>query len=114
MSHSLAIDTVVRSTAAIDTQAVRRRAHERWQERGCPVGNPERDWLEAERELQAKSERAGTRVVSSAQGSVGAVAEALTARGGRRAPRTITTRTESALTGRLLAALVPRLQRTDG
>jgi DUF2934 family protein len=98
MDHSVAV--------SIDTQLVRRRAHERWLERGCPAGNPDQDWLEAERELRAESARAGTQVVSSAQGS-GAVNVALQARSGRRAPRTLVTRTGPASAARLLAALVP-------
>jgi hypothetical protein len=38
-------------SAAIDPNAIRDRAYARWQERGCPVGSAEHDWLEAEREL---------------------------------------------------------------
>ena len=38
-------------SAAIDPNAIRDRAYARWQERGCPAGSPEHDWLEAEREL---------------------------------------------------------------
>ena len=29
-----------------------------WEERGCPYGSPEADWLEAERELHEPSEHA--------------------------------------------------------
>lgn len=39
------------STIAIDRSEIQRRAHARWQERGCPVGSPDHDWFEAEREL---------------------------------------------------------------
>ena len=35
----------------IDSSTIRDRAYARWQERGCPTGSPEHDWLEAEREL---------------------------------------------------------------
>jgi hypothetical protein len=28
-----------------------------WQERGCPYGSPEIDWLEAERKLRASSKQ---------------------------------------------------------
>jgi hypothetical protein len=38
-------------SAAIDSNAIRDRAYARWQERGCPAGSAEHDWLEAEREL---------------------------------------------------------------
>ena len=37
-------------TSEGDTVAMR--AYFRWQERGCPAGSAEEDWLEAERELQ--------------------------------------------------------------
>ncbi len=30
---------------------VREQAYSIWQERGCPVGSPDEDWLRAEREL---------------------------------------------------------------
>jgi hypothetical protein len=103
MNHSVAV--------SIDTQLVRRRAHERWMERGCPAGTPDQDWLEAERELRAEAARVGTQVVSSAQDGAGAVSDALQARSGRRAPRTIITRTGSAPAARLLAALVPEATR---
>jgi hypothetical protein len=35
----------------IDSSTIRERAYARWQERGCPTGSPEHDWLEAEQEL---------------------------------------------------------------
>ena len=35
----------------IDPSTIRDRAYARWQERGCPTGSPEHDWLEAEQEL---------------------------------------------------------------
>ena len=100
MNHAVAV--------AIDTQAVRRRAHQRWLDRGCPAGNPEQDWLEAERELRAESARTTTQVVSSTRAGLDAVTEALQTHGGRRAPRALGTRTGSA---RLLAALVPEATR---
>lgn len=103
MKHSVAV--------AIDMQVVRRRAYDRWLERGRPAGNPDQDWLEAERELLAESARQGTQVVCSAQGGLAAVSDALQARGGRRAPRTLITRAGSAPAARLLAALVPEATR---
>jgi hypothetical protein len=33
---------------------VREQAYSCWQERGCPVGSPEEDWLRAERELDGR------------------------------------------------------------
>jgi hypothetical protein len=37
----------------IDQHAIRTRAHELWQERGCPLGSADADWLRAEQELRA-------------------------------------------------------------
>ena len=39
---------------AVDS-AIRIRAFELWNERGCPLGSPERDWLQAEREVLRRS-----------------------------------------------------------
>lgn len=35
------------------TGVIARRAHEVWQQRGCPQGDDLRDWLDAEREIAA-------------------------------------------------------------
>ena len=40
----------------IDESAVSAHAYELWQERGCPVGSPETDWLRAEEELKERAE----------------------------------------------------------
>ncbi|MDQ2944985.1 MAG: DUF2934 domain-containing protein [Acidobacteriota bacterium] len=39
------------ATIDCDEVEVRERAYSCWQERGCPVGSPDEDWLRAEREL---------------------------------------------------------------
>lgn len=36
---------------ATDPNLIRRRAYELWLERGAPVGSPDHDWINAEREL---------------------------------------------------------------
>lgn len=36
------------------TALIARRAYERWQARGCPVGDDRRDWFEAEAEIAAE------------------------------------------------------------
>ena len=102
--------------ASIDVQAIRRRAHERWLERGCPTGSPERDWLEAERELRAEATpaEAGTvprgpapaadLVAAPAAPTAPPVAPTVTR---RRAPRTFVTSTASTPAARLFVALVP-------
>ena len=30
------------------------RAHRLWEERGCPIGSPEEDWLRAEEEIRSE------------------------------------------------------------
>jgi hypothetical protein len=86
---------------AVTPHAIRRRAYERWLERGSPQGSPELDWLEAERELldAARTER---RIVVGASAPLPSSGVAR-----RRAPRSIVTRTGTAPAARLLAALVP-------
>lgn len=37
---------------AADPEEVRRLAYRYWEQRGCPVGTPEEDWVRAEAELQ--------------------------------------------------------------
>lgn len=51
----IANDKRVNSDAALSPrhQEVERLAFRRWQERGCPIGTPEIDWLGAEEELKA-------------------------------------------------------------
>ena len=86
---------------ALTPHAIRRRAYERWLERGSPQGSPEQDWLDAERELSdaAREESRSRVVVPSAPLASSGVAR-------RRAPRSIVTRAASA-PSLLLAALVP-------
>ena len=33
-------------------------AHRLWQDRGCPIGSPEEDWFEAQRQLSSPVEAA--------------------------------------------------------
>jgi hypothetical protein len=35
-------------------------AYEKWMKRGCPHGSDQQDWLEAEAELRAEIQRAGS------------------------------------------------------
>jgi Protein of unknown function (DUF2934) len=39
-------------------ELIARRAYQRWQARGCPVGSPETDWFQAEEEITQDSEAA--------------------------------------------------------
>lgn len=93
----------------VTEHAVRRRAYQRWLERGSPPGSPEQDWLEAERELLAEA-RGACRELSASRVTAPAVAASVATQGSarRRAPRTIVTRAAAAPAARLLAALVPQ------
>ena len=42
-------------TSAPDEITIAGRAYELWQERGCPIGSPETDWLRAEEELKKQT-----------------------------------------------------------
>ena len=88
---------------AVSPHAIRRRAYERWLERGSPKGSPEQDWFEAEREL-SDAARPESRVPDVLASSA-PLASAGVPR--RRAPRSIVTRSATAPAARLLAALVP-------
>lgn len=85
------------SQHAIDPEAIRRRAYARWQERGCPAGSAELDWLEAERELSRARE-------ITTQPASGGKLDGLPA---KRRPRSIVTRSASGPAAQLLVALVP-------
>lgn len=43
---------VSEQTESIPHQEIARRAYDLWQERGCPIGSPEEDWLRAEEEIR--------------------------------------------------------------
>jgi hypothetical protein len=89
---------------AIDEQAIRERAHERWLSRGCPLGTSEQDWLEAERELSAESIERAPRSIRVAQPSE-TRSQAPLNRTRQRAPRSIVTRATPTPAARLLVAL---------
>jgi DUF2934 family protein len=91
----------------IDVQAVRRRAHELWQRRGCPTGTPELDWQQAERELRADSAPRETPPAATDGPANGPRGEAAPLPPRPRAPRSIVMRATHAPAARLLAALVP-------
>jgi hypothetical protein len=88
---------------AVTPHAIRRRAYERWLERGSPHGSPEQDWFEAEREL-ADAARADSRAPAALPSPAPLASSGATR---RRAPRSIVTRSGTAPAARLLAALVP-------
>lgn len=87
--------------AVIDPKAIRQRAYERWQRRGCSQGSPEGDWLEAERELLVEQ---ATRAALAPPAA--AVKPEVPAVPRPRRPRSIVTRSSTAPAAQLLAALV--------
>lgn len=42
------------TTVKVPHDKIAMRAYDKWCRRGCPHGSAERDWLEAEKELQAE------------------------------------------------------------
>jgi hypothetical protein len=54
-------------------------AHRYWQERGCPAGTPEVDWLRAERELQRRAANLSPSAFVSLAKNVGALLGSLAA-----------------------------------
>lgn len=96
---------MMREHAVIDQDAIRRRAYERWEQRGCPMGTAEGDWLDAEQELLVEH---GTRAASltAAAGSPLLVSTATPSVPRPRRPRSLVTRTSTAPAAQLLAALV--------
>jgi hypothetical protein len=101
--------------SAIDEQAIRRRAHERWLSQGCPEGDSERDWLEAERELRAEAAglEARDRDTASEPAACAPGRTVLEAAPcvRRRAPRSIVTRAGGAPAAQWLVALAPEATR---
>lgn len=91
--------------AVIDQNAIRRRAHERWQQRGCPTGTADGDWLAAEQELLGEQL---TRPVSLplAAALPAPVPTSTPSVPRPRRPRSLVTRTSTAPAAQLLAALV--------
>ena len=39
-------------TSTTDNKVIETRAYELWIQRGCPIGSPETDWFQAEKELR--------------------------------------------------------------
>jgi len=49
---------------SIDSMDIAVLAYQLWQGRGCPVGSPEIDWLEAEQQLRARLDEVVTPQIS--------------------------------------------------
>ena len=45
------IETIVKSASSPEPDQIASLAYTLWQQRGCPEGSPEVDWLQAEEEL---------------------------------------------------------------
>jgi hypothetical protein len=101
---------MMRQHAVIDQNAIRRRAYERWQQRGCPVGTADGDWLDAEQELLGlQTTPAASPPAVAALPTAVATATASVPR--PRRPRSIVTRSSTAPAAQLLAALVANARR---
>ena len=66
-SRALKIDpkkTAATQREAVSTQTTEQSiaalAYQLWLNRGCPIGSPEADWFQAERELKAKEPASAT------------------------------------------------------
>jgi hypothetical protein len=55
LQKDLSKDPVSRSeiTDSLDHATIASRAYELWEARGCPIGSPELDWLQAEEQVRA-------------------------------------------------------------
>jgi len=47
-------------TKIVNEDEIATRAYELWHQRGCPIGSPELDWLQAEEELRKQTEPIAT------------------------------------------------------
>jgi hypothetical protein len=60
MAIAKAVDPIAESVASIPILAyeqIASLAYQYWQERGCPIGSSEEDWLRAEADLQKQANR---------------------------------------------------------
>ena len=52
-ARPLTAGTTTNRPPAISRDTIAALAHQKWQRRGCPAGDDQRDWFEAEKELAA-------------------------------------------------------------
>jgi hypothetical protein len=45
--------SAVKRSSIVSHEMIAALAHQKWQRRGCPAGEDQRDWFEAEKELAA-------------------------------------------------------------
>jgi hypothetical protein len=50
--------SAISPTQIQETSAIEVRAYELWVQRGCPIGSPEVDWLQAEAEIRGNAANA--------------------------------------------------------
>ena len=101
---------MMREHAVIDQNAIRRRAYERWQQRGCPIGTADGDWLDAEQELREdQTTRPALLPVAAALPPPVTTTTPSVPR--PRRPRSLVTRSSTAPAAQLLAALVANARR---
>jgi hypothetical protein len=48
-----AAGSAVKRSSIVSHDTIAALAHQKWQRRGCPAGDDQRDWFEAEKELAA-------------------------------------------------------------
>lgn len=96
---------MMREHAVIDQDAIRRRAYERWQQRGCPAGTADGDWLNAEQELLGEQTTRAVSLPVPAELAPPVTAARPSVPRPRR-PRSLITTTSTAPAAQLLAALV--------
>ena len=52
-ARPLAAGSAVKRPSVVSRDTIAALAHQKWQRRGCPAGDDQRDWFEAEKELNA-------------------------------------------------------------
>jgi hypothetical protein len=57
---------IVTTSKAITDDMIASRAYEKWEQRGCPEGEPEVDWFAARAELEQESGSGETRAKNAA------------------------------------------------
>jgi hypothetical protein len=53
LARQSAAGSAVKRSSILSPDMIAALAHQKWQRRGCPAGDDQRDWFEAEKELAA-------------------------------------------------------------
>jgi hypothetical protein len=46
----------IEQAASTEQELIAQRAHEKWQQRGCPIGDDQHDWYAAQAEIELEAE----------------------------------------------------------